>query len=94
MYSFALFEIVLSLWLLSGKKIIIPALLAAGMMLSIIIFNLSAFNVLFRNVAILCAALSLASMHWNPKKAQSEKEIQAYPPSTHSAVEPTPALSK
>jgi hypothetical protein len=73
MYSFAAFEVALALWLLSGKKTLIPALLSAGAMFSIIIFNLAAFDVVFRNVAIMFGALSLASMHMDFKGAPSEK---------------------
>lgn len=64
MYSFATFEILLGLWLISGKKLLYSALTAAGVMLLINAFNLDLFIVLFRNIAILCGALALAAMNF------------------------------
>lgn len=70
LHAFGVVEIVIGLWLLSGYKIFIPALLATAMLLGIVAFNLSQFDVLFRDVTIACLTLALALIHW-PKK---EKE--------------------
>ncbi len=70
LHAFGAVEIVIGLWLLSGYKIFIPALLATAMLLGIVAFNLSQFDVLFRDVTIACLTLALALIHW-PKK---EKE--------------------
>jgi len=53
-------EIALALWLLSGKKTYLAAWLAALAMFSIIIFNLGALDIVFRDVAIMFMAIALA----------------------------------
>ncbi len=60
---FSIYEIVLGLWLLTDKKTFHAASLAALTMTMIIIFNLSALDLVFRDVAILFAALALAALH-------------------------------
>lgn len=60
LHSFGLIEIVIAIWILSGKKIFLPSLIAATMLLSIVFFNLNNFEVLFRDVAIAMMALALA----------------------------------
>ena len=57
---FSIYEIILGLWLLSGKKIYPAAILAIITMASIVIFNMGALDIVFRDVAILFAALALA----------------------------------
>ena len=63
LYLFSIYEIVLGLWLLTDKKTFHAASLAALTMTMIIIFNLSALDLVFRDVAILFAALALAALH-------------------------------
>ena len=58
-------EIVLAIWLISGWKTFYPALLSALAMLGIIIFNLGALDIVFRDVTILLAALALAALTYN-----------------------------
>jgi uncharacterized membrane protein YphA (DoxX/SURF4 family) len=81
LYIFAIFEIVLSLWLLSGKWTIIPSLLAAATMAGIILFNGEAFSVLFRNVSILLSSLALVALHWpaRPQAAVPQPEVASTP---------------
>lgn len=57
-------EIVLALWLLSGKKALWAALIAVAAMLSIILFNITAIDVVFRDVAIMFAAIALAVLSY------------------------------
>lgn len=59
---FGIFEIILSLWLLSGKLSKYSGLLSALTIFGITALNLESFGVLFRNVAIFFAGLSLATM--------------------------------
>lgn len=54
------FEALLAVGLLWRRFTSVAALMSAAMMVGIIAFNLGSFDVLFRNVAIGCAALSLA----------------------------------
>ncbi len=61
---FSIFEILLTLWLLSGKKTEYAAIISAFLMLAIIIPNTEFFSVLFRNVAIGFASLALAMLDY------------------------------
>ena len=67
LHAFGVVEVLIGLWMLSGYKIFIPALLATAMLLGIVVFNLSQFDVLFRDVSIACLTFALALMHI-PKK--------------------------
>lgn len=53
-------ELILGLWILSGKRIFIPSLLAALAMIGVILFNFAQMDVLFRDVSIALAAAGLA----------------------------------
>ncbi len=67
LHLFGAVEIALGLWMLSGYKIFIPALLATAMLLGIVAFNFSQFDVLFRDLSIACLTFALALIHF-PKK--------------------------
>ncbi|MEA2844202.1 MAG: hypothetical protein QOJ69_1873, partial [Actinomycetota bacterium] len=54
------YEVVLSALLLTNRFTYVASLLAAATLLGIVVANPDAFEVLFRNVAIACAALALA----------------------------------
>jgi hypothetical protein len=53
-------EIVIAGWILTGKRIFIPALAAAVMLAGIIIFNFGAMDVVFRDVSLMLVAIALA----------------------------------
>ena len=57
---FAVYEVVLSVLLLTNRFTYVASLLATATLLAIVVANPDAFEVLFRNVAIACAALALA----------------------------------
>ncbi|OGG44892.1 hypothetical protein A2673_03350 [Candidatus Kaiserbacteria bacterium RIFCSPHIGHO2_01_FULL_50_13] len=61
---FGAVEIALALWLLSGWRVHIPAMLAAVLLLAIAVFNLGQFPVLFRDISIAVMAVALAIIHW------------------------------
>ena len=61
---FSIYEILVGLWLLSGWKVFYPAILSALSMLGIIIFNFGALDIVFRDVAILFAAVALALLSY------------------------------
>jgi uncharacterized membrane protein YphA (DoxX/SURF4 family) len=61
------FQLFLGIWLLSGKKIVFAGLLAAAEMLTIVLINLGAFSVVFRDVGLLFSALALVRLYINPK---------------------------
>lgn len=66
--AFAAYEIGLALALLSGRFTYPAAVLAAMTLAGIIVVNADAFSVLFRNVAIACAALALAADSRPPRR--------------------------
>jgi hypothetical protein len=69
--GFSLYQVVLSLWLLSGWRTFVPALLSALTMLAIIIFNYQVMDVVFRDFAIFFTSIALAAGSY--KKASQKK---------------------
>ena len=61
------YEIVTAIWILSSWKIFIPSSLASLSLLGLILFNLSAMDVIFRDVTILCATITLAIQSYPSK---------------------------
>lgn len=60
LHAFGVLEVIIAVWLLSGWKVRVPALIAAVLLLAIVGFNLPQFPILFRDVAIAFAALAIA----------------------------------
>ena len=60
LHAFGALEVIIALWILSGRKIFWPSVAACAMLLAIVIFNGSEFPVLFRDLSIAAAALALA----------------------------------
>ena len=60
LHAFGLLEVVLALWILSGWRVYIPATVAALILLAIVVLDFADFEVLFRDLALALAALSLA----------------------------------
>ncbi len=54
------YEIITGLWILSGKKIFIPSVVASLSLAGLIVFNFSAMDVIFRDVTILATTIALA----------------------------------
>lgn len=69
LHGFGLVEVVIAVWILSGWHIEWPAALAAVMLLAIVVFNLNQFEILFRDLAIAAAALSLAADAYSKRKS-------------------------
>ncbi len=63
LHGFGLLEVVIALWILSGKKIFWPCLAATALLLVIVGSDLADFQVVFRDVSIAAAALALAVAH-------------------------------
>ena len=59
---FSAYEIILALWLLSGKQAYRAAALSSATLFAIIIFNVASLDILFRDVPILFAALALMAL--------------------------------
>lgn len=60
--AWGIVEILIALWILSGKRIFIPSLMAALSLMLIVLFNFSLIDILFRDIAI---ALAAASLVWS-----------------------------
>lgn len=58
--AFSVYEIILSLWLLSGKKIYYASILSLITLFLIIITNINDLDILFRDIAIFFSAIALA----------------------------------
>lgn len=67
LHTFGAIEIILALWVLSGWKIAFPSLVMAGMLVAIVAFNPSQFQILFRDLSIAVAAIGLAFMQGPPR---------------------------
>lgn len=63
LHLFGAVEVLIGLWILSGVRIFIPCILATLMLVAIVIFNASQFDILFRDLSIAALTLSLALMH-------------------------------
>jgi len=59
LHTFGATEIIIGLWILVGKKIFIPSLLASLYLALIVLLNLSLLDIVFRDVSILAMALAL-----------------------------------
>ncbi len=66
--AFSSFEILLAVWLLSGKNVVGAAWAAIATLLLIILGNLVLLDVVFRDLAILAAAGALLAVHWKNKE--------------------------
>ncbi len=58
-------ELILGIWILSGRRIFWPSLLGGLSMIGVILFNFSNMDVLFRDVSIMFSAFALAVMSRN-----------------------------
>ncbi len=72
------YEIVTGIWILSGKKIFVPSALASLSLAGLIVFNLGAMDIIFRDVTILATTIALA--------------IQSFPSRPYNSTEKTEKL--
>jgi len=59
---FGAYELALSVWLLSGKRLFYSSILAATTFAGIILFNLPSMEIVFRDFGLFLAALALAEL--------------------------------
>ncbi|MBI4086108.1 MAG: DoxX family membrane protein [Candidatus Liptonbacteria bacterium] len=57
--GFSIAQIILAVWLLSGRRLKWASLVSAGMMAGITLFNLNLFEVTFRDVGLFFMAVAL-----------------------------------
>lgn len=67
-------EIGVALWLLSGKKAVWSGLVSAFLLLGVIVQNITLFEIVFRDIAILFMALALSAMS-SEKKGGAVMEL-------------------
>lgn len=63
LHVFGFIEVVIAVWILSGRRIFFPTVFACVILVLIILLNIGDFQVLFRDVSILFMALALAVLH-------------------------------
>lgn len=61
--GFGLIEISIALWILFGKNIYIPSILASVILVLIVAFNFNQMDVLFRDVSIVLMSTALVFLH-------------------------------
>ncbi len=65
--GFSLYQVTLSIWLFSGKKMLYPSLLSVLTLLAITTANITLLDIVFRDVGLLFAAIALAVIHWQDR---------------------------
>ena len=60
LWGWGIVEVVIALWILSGKKIFIPSLAATILLCLIVIFNLPLMEIVFRDLSLALVAATLA----------------------------------
>lgn len=60
LHAFGAVEVIIALWLLSGRHIRIPAAVATFLLLGIVAFNTAQMDVVFRDLSIALMTLALA----------------------------------
>ncbi len=63
LHGFGVLEIVIAVWILSGRRIFWPSVAATAILFFIVATNLNDFEVLFRDVSIAAMTLALAISH-------------------------------
>lgn len=63
LHGFGAIEVALALWILFGKRVFVPSLVAVAVLLAIVLVHARDFAILFRDLSIALAALALALMH-------------------------------
>lgn len=75
LHAFGVVEVVIALWILSGKKIFWPSAAATVALVAIVMFNLNSFEVVFRDLSIAAAALALAFLSCDYFRARPAQEL-------------------
>lgn len=63
LHAFGSIEVIIALWILFGRNVFVPSIIAVVMLAGIVVVNGNQFPILFRDVSIALAALALAMMH-------------------------------
>lgn len=68
LHAFGFLEVVIGIWILSGKNIFLPSLAALGILIVIVFLNLHDFQVVFRDISIAAIALALVIANFPGKR--------------------------
>src|ERR1041384_667729 len=68
LHGFGVLEVILALWILSGRSIQYPAALATVLLLCIVYVNSVKFDVVFRDLSIAAMSAALAIDAWQKSK--------------------------
>ena len=67
LFTFGAFEILLALWLLSGFRVGLAALISGALVLGVVVTNLGALDIVFRDIPLIFAAAALYMLRKNPR---------------------------
>lgn len=73
--TWSIFEAILALWILSGKHIFWPSIIATILLCLIVVTNLPLFDLLFRDLVI---ALIPATLAWQAWSTQASHETEHF----------------
>ncbi len=68
LHSFGVLEVIIALWIISGKHILVPSIIATLMLITIVLFNLPDFQIVFRDISIATLSGALAMGAYRRKK--------------------------
>lgn len=59
----AVLDIIIGMWMIAGKKLLYVSIIASLSLFLIIIFNTTALDIIFRDIALLFSAVALMILH-------------------------------
>ena len=62
LHGFGIIEIALALWILFGRNVRVPAMIATSVLLAIVAFNVADIDIVFRDISI--ALMTVALVFW------------------------------
>ncbi len=67
------FDILLGVWLLTNREVYYASILCSLNVLGIITLNITAMDIIFRDIAVLAASLALAALNYEGKEVAGKK---------------------
>ncbi|MDO8509202.1 MAG: hypothetical protein Q7S27_05980 [Nanoarchaeota archaeon] len=74
LYSHAILDIILGVWLIYGKRVFYASILCSLNLLSIIIFNAGSMDIIFRDISILFSSLALGILSYGQANKYKKSE--------------------
>lgn len=75
LFIWGVIQIILALWILSGKKIFIPSIIASLALLGVILFNFTQIDIIFRDIVIFLVTIALAIYSKPQSKSTEEASV-------------------